>query len=180
MKQLERLLFIQGGRCFFCKNEISKSNASIEHLVATSNGGQSSEENCVVCCKTINEVLGNKSIKEKIEILLRQGSSFLCPQSLVASNTPIPPDQRPSPATKTAVVVSKIGMAAAKPVQPVQPMFTLASPASKSSTPAAESVIGSMPKAQIQVTCPTCKRAVLAVAGQTEYKCAACGTAFRY
>ena len=39
MKQLERLLFLQGSRCFFCGETIPIGEASIEHLVATSNGG---------------------------------------------------------------------------------------------------------------------------------------------
>ena len=39
MKQLERLYFLQGQRCFFCGQPIPPGEASVEHLVASSNGG---------------------------------------------------------------------------------------------------------------------------------------------
>ena len=47
VKQLERLLFLQGQRCFFCQQAISPGEASVEHLIATSNGGTKDDENCV-------------------------------------------------------------------------------------------------------------------------------------
>ena len=50
MKQ-QRLLFLQGSRCFFCGETIPIGEASIEHLVATSNGGAKDDENCVVCAR---------------------------------------------------------------------------------------------------------------------------------
>jgi len=37
-KPLDRLMFAQGGHCFFCKKPLSKSEASVEHLVASANG----------------------------------------------------------------------------------------------------------------------------------------------
>lgn len=88
MKQLERLLFLQGNRCFFCGDSIPEGEASIEHLVATSNGGAKEDDNCVVCCKTVNAALGNLSIKSKLQAVLNQRSRFLCPRAsagLVAS-----------------------------------------------------------------------------------------------
>jgi 5-methylcytosine-specific restriction endonuclease McrA len=50
MKQLERLLFLQGHRCFFCQQTIPDGEASVEHLVASSNGGGNEDDNCVACC----------------------------------------------------------------------------------------------------------------------------------
>jgi len=44
MKLLERLLFLQGQRCFFCGQAIPLGEASIEHLVATANGGAKDDE----------------------------------------------------------------------------------------------------------------------------------------
>ena len=79
MKQLDRLLFEQGGDCFFCRQPLSKSDASIEHLVAIANGGPNHEDNCVACCKAVNALLGSKSLKNKIQVILNQRGEFRCP-----------------------------------------------------------------------------------------------------
>jgi hypothetical protein len=79
MKQLQRLLFQQGNRCFFCDAPIPEGQASVEHLEALSNGGAKSDENSVACCKTVNSVLGNLSVKEKLRIVLGQRRAFECP-----------------------------------------------------------------------------------------------------
>lgn len=59
MKQLERLLFLQGQVCFFCALPIPPGEASVEHLVAVCNGGSKDDDNCVACCKTVNAALGS-------------------------------------------------------------------------------------------------------------------------
>lgn len=81
MKQLERLLFLQGNRCFFCGDPIPEGEASVEHLVATANGGAKEDENCVVCCKAVNAALGSLPIKAKLQAVLNQRSRFICPRS---------------------------------------------------------------------------------------------------
>ena len=78
-KRLERLMFVQGGACFFCKSPLAKLDASIEHLFATANGGTNNEENCVACCKSLNAILGNMSLKDKFQVVLNQKGSFNCP-----------------------------------------------------------------------------------------------------
>lgn len=82
IKQLDRLLFMQGNRCFFCGDSIPDGEASVEHLVASSKGGDHHDENCVACCKTINAVFGSLSVKAKLQIVLSQRGQFTCPQSL--------------------------------------------------------------------------------------------------
>lgn len=79
MKQLERLLFLQGNRCFFCGEVIPNGEASVEHLMATSNGGAKDDENCVVCCKAVNAALGNLSVKAKMQAILNHHGRFACP-----------------------------------------------------------------------------------------------------
>jgi hypothetical protein len=79
MKQLQRLLFQQGNRCFFCAEPIPEGQASVEHLDALSNGGVKSDRNCVVCCRAVNLALGNLSVKEKFRAILCQPSPFTCP-----------------------------------------------------------------------------------------------------
>ena len=90
MKQLERLLFLQGNVCFFCHERIPKSEESIEHLSARANGGQKADENCVVCCKSVNAALGSLSVKEKLRAILSQRSGFTCPRHLPGEQLPLP------------------------------------------------------------------------------------------
>ena len=78
-KPLDRLMFVQGGLCFFCKQPLSKSEASVEHLVASANGGGNGDDNCVACCKAVNAMLGNISLKEKFQVVLNQKGLFKCP-----------------------------------------------------------------------------------------------------
>jgi hypothetical protein len=86
-KLLDRLLFAQGGFCFFCKQTLPKSDASVEHLVATSKGGGNNDENRVACCKTLNALLGSMSLKEKFQVMLNQRGSFNCPNRSDGANT---------------------------------------------------------------------------------------------
>lgn len=79
---LDRLMFAQGGRCFFCKQPLPKSEASVEHLVASANGGANNDENRVACCKAINALLGSMSLKEKIQVVLNQQGQFKCPNGV--------------------------------------------------------------------------------------------------
>ena len=87
---LERLLFSQGGQCFFCRKPLPKAEASVEHLVASANGGASDDGNCVACCKALNHLLGSKSIKEKLQIVLNQRGDFQCPGNVCAQSTSVP------------------------------------------------------------------------------------------
>ena len=80
IKRLERLMFVQGGLCFFCQLPLPKADASIEHLFASANGGGTNDENCVACCKALNAVLGSMSLKEKFQVVLNQRGKFKCPQ----------------------------------------------------------------------------------------------------
>lgn len=91
-------MFAQGGLCFFCKKPLPKSEASVEHLLASANGGSNSDENCVACCKAVNALLGSMSLKEKVQVVLNQKGQFKCPndtgstkavsQPKVAAKTP--------------------------------------------------------------------------------------------
>jgi hypothetical protein len=81
-KPLDRLLFAQGGVCFFCKGRLPKADASVEHLVASANGGSNGDENCVVCCQAMNALLGSMSLKEKIQVVMNQKGQFKCPNGV--------------------------------------------------------------------------------------------------
>ena len=84
---LTRLLFTQGGLCFFCKQPLPAVHASVEHLVAISNGGRNRDDNCVACCKSLNSLLGSMSLKEKIQVFLNQKGQFDCPNGVQRKTT---------------------------------------------------------------------------------------------
>ena len=98
-KPLDRLIFAQGGLCFFCNMPLPKSEASVEHLVPSSRAGSNSDENCVACCKTINALLGSMSLKEKIRVVLNQNGKFTCPNGV---GNPQPAPTSPTPSTNAA------------------------------------------------------------------------------
>jgi hypothetical protein len=74
-------MFVQGGLCFFCKQPLSKADASVEHLLASANAGNNHDDNCVACCKSFNALLGSMSLKEKFQVVLNQKGQFRCPNS---------------------------------------------------------------------------------------------------
>ena len=78
-RPIDRLLFAQGGLCFFCQRTLSPTDASVEHLVAAANGGGNDPDNTVACCKALNTVLGHMSLKEKLRVVLNQKGQFKCP-----------------------------------------------------------------------------------------------------
>src|SRR4051794_3732619 len=87
MKQLDRLMFLQGALCFFCKQPLPAGDASVEHLLASANGGSNSEENCVACCKSLNAIFGHKSLKEKLQVVLNQKGQFKCPKGAAVAES---------------------------------------------------------------------------------------------
>ena len=91
-KPLKRLLFAQGGRCFFCDKPLPATSASVEHLVAKANGGNDQDGNCVACCKSINQLLGSKSLKEKIQVCLNQKGQFECPNGAARKVAKVAPE----------------------------------------------------------------------------------------
>lgn len=101
MKQLQRLLFLQGNKCFFCNHAIPKGQATVEHLQAVSNGGKKSDENAVVCCKDANAWLGSRSVKEKFEVVLNHSRESAC-------LAPILPKPEVKPEDKIATQAEKL------------------------------------------------------------------------
>lgn len=85
-KQIERLLFAQGGNCFFCRQALPRGEASVEHLIAQTLGGSDNDENCVACCTTLNLLFGRMSLKEKIQVVLNQDRNFSCPRTQPAEH----------------------------------------------------------------------------------------------
>lgn len=88
-------MFAQGGLCFFCKQPIPKTEASVEHLLASANGGNNNDENCVVCCKAVNALLGSMSLKEKFQVALNQKGQFKCPNEAGSNGVATQPKAMP-------------------------------------------------------------------------------------
>ncbi len=114
-KQIERLLFAQGGNCFFCRQSLARADASVEHLVAQSHGGKDGDENCVACCKPLNTLFGRMSLKEKLTIILNQKGEFNCPGKLAQESAKAKPEnaigKAKAPRTRTqkfALVVADL------------------------------------------------------------------------
>ena len=112
---------MQGGQCFFCRQPLPRGEASIEHLVASANGGTNSDDNCVACCRTLNSLLGSKSIKEKLQIVLNQRGDFRCPRQRESDPAPgalpLPDGDNPTPPVLKQPAVAASVPAAAAPTR---------------------------------------------------------------
>jgi hypothetical protein len=109
-------MFAQGKLCFFCEELLPRSEASVEHLVASANGGSNGDENCVACCKALNALFGRKSLKEKIQLILNQKGQFRCPNKTGARKAAVavaivrssPPHASKSPTEKLALIITDL------------------------------------------------------------------------
>lgn len=80
LSKLEKMLYLQQGKCFFCGEKLALEDANIEHLNPISLGGKSTPDNLVVCHKTLNDTFGNLPLKQKFEFVLKAAGSFRCPK----------------------------------------------------------------------------------------------------
>lgn len=79
LSKLEKMLCLQGGQCFFCKEPLAAGEASIEHLLPLTHGGTRVESNEVVCHKSVNHAFGSMDLKNKVEFILKSAGKFRCP-----------------------------------------------------------------------------------------------------
>lgn len=79
--KLDRLLFQQSNKCFFCGRHLDRTEASIEHLQPKADGGNNADGNVVACCGALNRTFGDISLKRKMEIILKKAGNFKCPSS---------------------------------------------------------------------------------------------------
>ena len=79
LTKLRKMLYLQAGNCFFCGRPLSEADASIEHLNPKSRGGTRTEDNEVVCHKTLNHAFGHLDLKHKFEFVLKTKGAFRCP-----------------------------------------------------------------------------------------------------
>jgi hypothetical protein len=93
MANIAKLLMLQGGKCFYCGNKLSLEDATIDHVLAKTLGGDNSEANTVACCHSINHAFGNATPKEKLTAIINAGGRIDCP---------------PKPPKKTVSVAAKL------------------------------------------------------------------------
>ena len=72
-KRKIQLIKRDGTKCFFCKNEMHE-DITVEHLVPLSSGGKNSYSNMVLTHEACNLKAGNKTIREKIELIIEMRS----------------------------------------------------------------------------------------------------------
>lgn len=80
LTKIEKYIYLQHGKCFFCGDELTLENATIEHLLPVSKGGKRTEDNEVACCATVNHTFGDMDLKRKFEFVLKS-SPFKCPMN---------------------------------------------------------------------------------------------------
>jgi hypothetical protein len=80
LTKLEKMLYLQQGNCFFCGEKLALADANIEHLHPMSLGGTRTDDNEVVCHKSLNETFGNLTLKRKFEFVLKSAGAFQCPK----------------------------------------------------------------------------------------------------
>jgi len=75
----DRLLFIQGGKCFYCRKQLLPEHATVDHIIPISKGGKNDISNLVACCKDINHLFSDLSPKSKMETVFNWGKNIKCP-----------------------------------------------------------------------------------------------------
>jgi hypothetical protein len=144
---LDRLLFAQGGKCFFCAESLVRAEASVEHLVALGNGGSNHDGNCVACCKAVNALLGSMSLKEKIRVLLNQRGSFRCPNATGrrAASQSAPATASPRAETPYEIVLANLqARGSARPRKPATLRNSIATLFPGAGTAMVESVLAEL------------------------------------
>jgi hypothetical protein len=76
----DRLLFLQGGLCFYCRRKLDPAKATVEHVIPGSMGGKGDESNIVACCRAINALFANLPPKRKLETLIAWRGRVPCPE----------------------------------------------------------------------------------------------------
>src|SRR5258708_38264255 len=56
-----------GGLCFYCGKSIAEEEASLEHILSSTHGGNNDKNNLTIACKDCNLEAGAKSIVKKIK-----------------------------------------------------------------------------------------------------------------
>lgn len=64
----EFLLYNKQPRCIYCNVSLRQDNATADHIVPISKGGNNTQINLVVCCKDCNNERGNTEFNEYLTL----------------------------------------------------------------------------------------------------------------
>ncbi len=59
----EFIISHRDAKCLYCESKLTKSNATADHIVPISDGGNNTQVNLIVCCKDCNNERGNTEFK---------------------------------------------------------------------------------------------------------------------
>ena len=63
--------FVKGNRnaiCIYCENKLTNHNATTDHIIPISDGGNNCQVNLIVCCKDCNNERGAMPFTEYLQI----------------------------------------------------------------------------------------------------------------
>jgi len=55
-------------KCLYCNTELNNENATADHIIPISNGGNNTQVNLIVCCNDCNSERGNMEFKDFLKI----------------------------------------------------------------------------------------------------------------
>lgn len=61
---LRHFIIGHGARCHYCGEEITKKNATVDHITPKSKGGTNNIDNLALCCKSCNSSKGEKTVDD--------------------------------------------------------------------------------------------------------------------
>jgi 5-methylcytosine-specific restriction endonuclease McrA len=54
-------------KCIYCEKDLNNENATADHIIPISNGGNNAQVNLIVCCKDCNGERGNIDFKHYLK-----------------------------------------------------------------------------------------------------------------
>jgi 5-methylcytosine-specific restriction endonuclease McrA len=58
----------KSSKCIYCKTKLTPENATADHIVPISNGGNNSQVNLIVCCDKCNSDRGNSNFYDYLKL----------------------------------------------------------------------------------------------------------------
>lgn len=58
----------RNAKCIYCNTKLTPVNATTDHIIPISNGGNNSQVNLIVCCERCNTERGNKSFYQFLKV----------------------------------------------------------------------------------------------------------------
>ena len=111
MANTAKLLILQGGRCFYCREPLALEDATLEHVIPKAQGGDASEANTVACCAAINHLLSNATPKEKLAAVLNADGMISCPRKQAVQKAVGLPAIPPPVESKTSALARPLNAA---------------------------------------------------------------------